>query len=205
MSWISRALDLDPALADAHALLGWASLAYNWDWEKAETSFLRAQELAPSCALARQWYSLLLAALGRHDEAMVQIDYAVQLDPLSLLVQTTAGIVLHFGRKYDLAIERFKAALAADPSIQIVYFHLGRVYYAIGDYSNAIAQLEKVPSRFPTAIAALGAAYAKAGQKGKALEILQELQRTSESQYVGPLPFAVLYLALGNMNTALKF
>ncbi len=144
-------------------------------------------------------------ALGRHDEAMAQIDYAVQLDPLSLVVQTAAGIVLHFGRKYDLAIERFKAALAADPSIQIVYFHLGRVYSAIGDYSNAIAQLEKVSSRFPTAIAVLGAAYAKAGQKSKALDILQELKRTSESRYVGPLPFAVLYGALGNRNTALKF
>jgi tetratricopeptide (TPR) repeat protein len=140
---IGRALNLDPALAEAHALLGWANWAYNWDWERAETCFLRAEGLAPSCGLTRQWHSLLLSALGRFDEAIVQINYAMHLDPLSLLIQTMAGIVLYFGRKYDLAIERYKAAIAADPSIQIVYSHLGRLYSAMGNFDGAI--LKPVP------------------------------------------------------------
>jgi TolB-like protein/Tfp pilus assembly protein PilF len=202
---IERALDLDPALAEAHALLGFANWAYNWDWERAETCFLRAEELAPSCGIARQWHSLLLSALGRFDEAIAQIDYAMHLDPLSLLIQTVAGIVLYLGRKYDTAIERYKAALAADPSIQIVYFHLGRVYSAMGNFEEAIVQLEKVSNRFPTARATLGAFYAKAGQRDKAKEILRELKRISERQYVGPLAFAVLYRALGDGNAAFNW
>jgi TolB-like protein/Tfp pilus assembly protein PilF len=197
---IGRALDLDPALAEAHALLGFASWAYNWDWKRAEICFHRAEELAPSCGIARQWHSLLLSALGRFDEAITQINHAINLDPLSLLIQTTAGIVLYFGRKYDIAMDRYKAALAADPSIQIAYFHLGRLYSAMGNFEEAIVQLEKVSNRFPTARAALGAVYAKAGRRDKAIAILQELKRTSERQYVGPLAFAVLYRALGDMN-----
>jgi TolB-like protein/Tfp pilus assembly protein PilF len=201
---IGRALDIDPTLAEAYALLGFANWAYNWDWERAETCFLHAEELAPSCGIAKQWHSLLLSALGRFDEAIEQIDHAKHLDPLSLLIQTVSGLVLYLGRKYDIAIERYKAVLTKDPSIQIVYFHLGRAYSAMGNFEEAIVQLEKVPTRFPTARGTLGAVYEKAGRRDKTLEILQELKRASKRQYVGPLAFAMLYAALGDMNAALR-
>jgi TolB-like protein len=200
---VRRALDLDPMLAEAHALVGWASWAYDWDWKRSESCFHRAEELAPSCGLARQYHAFLLTILGRFDEAIEEIDYASRLDPLSLVIQTVMGTVFFFARKYDLAMDRFRATINADPSVQIVRFHFGRLCYAVGDYQEAIAQLEKAPAAFPTARGMLGAAYAKIGLRDRALQIIQELEVLSQRRYVGSLPLAMVHRNLGNMDIAL--
>jgi adenylate cyclase len=88
-----HALALDPSLAEAHASLGMTRFWYDWDWAAADAAYRRALDLNPSYATAAHWRALLLASLGRHDEARAAIEQAVALDPVSPLIRTGRGLV----------------------------------------------------------------------------------------------------------------
>ena len=78
-----KALALDGSLGDAYASLGMCSFLYDWDWASAERAFKRCLELTPTSLGARVWYPILLAVIGRHDEAIAEAKRAIDIDPLS--------------------------------------------------------------------------------------------------------------------------
>ena len=80
----SKALELDPTLADAHAALAFVMYAFEWNWSEAGQQFRRAIELNPNYGDAHHGYALFLETMGRRDEAIAEIDKAFQLDPLTL-------------------------------------------------------------------------------------------------------------------------
>lgn len=113
---IDKALELDPELAAAHASLGLLRLQRDRDWAGSEASYRRAIALEPSYVTARQWYSELLSILGRHEEAVEQVNLALALDPLSPLVHAAAGQRLNAAGRHEEALSRFRdvEALGAD-------------------------------------------------------------------------------------------
>jgi tetratricopeptide (TPR) repeat protein len=201
----TKALELDPALPEAQATLGWAGWAYEWDWLAAERCFVRVEELSPNYGMARFWHAMLLAALGRFDEACSQMEHAWDLDPLSLVIQTNLGLVLFEARRFEGAVKRYLKVLEMDPRFSLASFHLGRAYLAMGKCAKALAPLEHAASGFPLAMGFLGAAWAGVGRRDKAREILRELERLATKQYVGPLAFAVLYVGLREIDVALDW
>jgi tetratricopeptide (TPR) repeat protein len=100
-----RALELDGSLAEPHASLGLLAMNYDWDWPTSEREHRRAIELNPNYATAHHWYAEYLAAVGRFDEALTEINRAHELDPLSLILNTDVGKILYFGRNNDQAID----------------------------------------------------------------------------------------------------
>jgi len=79
-----KSLELEET-AEAHASMGWAVMHYDWDFLCAEKEFLRAIELNPHYGTAHQWYGHCLIAMGRFDEAFVELKHAIRLEPLSLI------------------------------------------------------------------------------------------------------------------------
>jgi TolB-like protein/Flp pilus assembly protein TadD len=201
----AKALALDPALSEAHATLAWAGWAYDWDWLAAEDCFHRAEELNPNDGMTRFWHAMMLAALGRFEEAHVQIQRAWDLDPLSLAIQTNVGFVLLEARQYDQAVERLLNVLEMDPEFGLANFHLGRTYAAMGRYEDALAPFHKAAPGFPIALGFLGGTWAELGRRDKAQEILRELEQLSTRQYVGAQSFALVYLGLGDLEHALEW
>jgi len=199
----AKALELDPALAEAHATLGWTGWAYDWDWLAAEDCFHRAKELSPSDGMARFWYAMMLAALGRFEEALVEIQRAWDLDPLSLAIQTNVGFVLYEARRYQEAVDRLLNVLEMDPGFGLANFHLGRIYQAMGKHEQSLAPLEIAAPAFPLALGLLGGSWAVLGRRDKAQEILEQLERLAAKQYVGPLAFSSVYVGLGDDALAL--
>ena len=199
----AKALELDPTLAEAHATLGWAGWAYDWDWPTAEARFHRAEELSPSDGMARFWHAMMLAALGRFEEALVEIQRAWDLDPLSLAIQTNVGFVLYEARRYQEAVDRLLNVLEMDPGFGLANFHLGRTYQAMGKYEQSLAPLEIAAPAFPLALGILGGSWAVLGRRDKAHEILEQLERLAAKQYVGPLAFSSVYFGLGDDDLAL--
>ena len=91
-----KALAMDADLAEAHESLAHILSDYDFDFAGAEKEYKRAIELNPNLASAHQWYGEMLTELGRYEEGMAEIDRALYLDPLSLIMNRAKGRNLVF-------------------------------------------------------------------------------------------------------------
>jgi TolB-like protein/Tfp pilus assembly protein PilF len=133
-----HALALDDSLAEAHASLALVSENYDYDWQTAEKEFRRAIQLNPDYATAHQWYAEYLAWQGRFDEALAESERARRLDPMSLIIATDRGTILFYDRKYDRAIDQFRAVLDMDPVFANARAFLASTYVQQGKFAEAL-------------------------------------------------------------------
>ena len=200
-----KALELDDGVSGAHAQLGYASMFYDHDWQHAENEFRRALELNPSNAYAHRGLAQYFVSNARFDDAMVEIEQARKLDPVSLGINSDQGWFLHFARRPDEAIAQLRKTLELDPSFGFAHVTLGNAYelkgevdQAISEYQTAIALSGNLNGR----IGSLGHAYALAGRKDDARQILKRLKELSRHGYVSPYHTALIYIGLGEKEEA---
>jgi serine/threonine protein kinase/tetratricopeptide (TPR) repeat protein len=202
-----KALELDPTLGEAHAVLG-AVRQHEWDWAGAEIEYRRAIELNPSFPSVHHWYSQMLLFSGRSDEAEAEIRLAQELDPLSLIIGSLASGKPYYARQYDKAIEQFKKTLELDPNFAQAHLALGWAYLQQSQFEKGIAEFEKVRAiagSSPYGLGGLGNAYARAGRKSGAAQVLDELLRFSGEGYSVSYDIALVYWGLGDKNQALEW
>ena len=198
-----KALELDPQSAEAHVLL--AEMEQNqWHWAEAESEYRRALELNPSDATAHTGLARWLVSQGRGDEAVTWVRRGRELEPLA-----DAGIniawILFQARRYDEAIHELRSALAVLPDDVRALWVLGFVLIANQQPQEAIPVLEKTVSisgRSPGAIGVLISAYAHAGRRAEALQLLAELKKRKQSSYVPAAAFVNAYVGLGEREQA---
>jgi TolB-like protein/DNA-binding winged helix-turn-helix (wHTH) protein len=135
-----NALALDDSLAEAHASLALVAENYDYDWQTAEKEFRRAIRLNPDYATAHQWYAEYLAWQGRFNEALVESERARQLDPMSLIIATDRGTILYYARKYDRAIDQFRAVLDMDPGFNTARSFIVTMYVQQGKFPEALKE-----------------------------------------------------------------
>jgi TolB-like protein/Tfp pilus assembly protein PilF len=139
-----KALELDPTLGEAHAALAFSTFLYAWDWHGAARGFERAIELSPNHAEGHHWYAIYLANMGRHDEAIREARRAQELDPLSLLMNQTAGNVFLLARQYERAADALLKTIELDANFAAARSVLGFAYAAMGRREQALAEFERV-------------------------------------------------------------
>jgi DNA-binding winged helix-turn-helix (wHTH) protein/Tfp pilus assembly protein PilF len=200
-----RALDLDPALAEAYASLAEVEFFYDWNWEQAENNYLTAISMKPNYASARHWYAWWLMSMSRFDDAQENVLEAQSIDPGCLILNTVLGLPHYYRRDYERAIRRFLSTLEMEPRFSQARYYLGQALVQAGRPDEAIAQLEKVRAteyRQQT-VALLGCAYATAGKRELAQVQLHELQALAKQRYVSPYLEAILHAVLGDKEQAL--
>ena len=200
----TKALALDPSLAEAYNALGYVKL-FNWNWAGAEQDFKRAIELNPNYANAHNFYASFLIARGQIDESIAASNRARELDPFSLSISAQRGFLLENARRYDEAIDQLRAVIVMDPNHYQAYWILGHTYAANGQYDQAIEASQKavdLSERAPGALGMLGLAYALAGRKDDANKVLNELVELNKQRYVTPVAFINVYIGLGNKDQA---
>jgi DNA-binding winged helix-turn-helix (wHTH) protein/tetratricopeptide (TPR) repeat protein len=200
-----RALELDESLAEAHTSLAYARFMYERRWEEAERGFRRALELYPGYATAHQWYSFLLAALGRHGEAIAQARQARELDPLSLVINSDLGMVLCFARD-PAAEEQLRRTLELDPAFSYARWELGVALQQQGRLEEAVAELRLASSMAPdnpVTQAVLGQALARAGRTDEARRILAVLEERAAREPLEASLFGFLWAGLGEQDRAI--
>jgi TolB-like protein/Tfp pilus assembly protein PilF len=203
-----RALQLDDKLAEAHT--GFARvLCYEFDMVGSISEFQRAIALNPNYATAHQWYGRqTLTALGRFDEAIAEGKRAIELDPLSLVINTDLGYTLINARRYDEAIAQLHKTLEIDPTFYYAHYTLGMALQLKGDLPAAIAEYTKAQQLTDNNLPArvmLAAAKAQSGDKEAAVQMLAELEELSRNSNVRAFWRAVLYLSLRNREEAVRW
>jgi TolB-like protein/Tfp pilus assembly protein PilF/class 3 adenylate cyclase len=202
-----KALQLDDKLAGAHTGLAWA-LCYDLDMVGSISEFQRAIALNPNYATAHQWYGRHpLTALGRFDEAIGEGKRAVELDPLSPVINTDLGQTLFMARRYDEAIAQLRKTLEVDPTFYYAHYTLGMVLQLKGDVPTAIAEYAKAQQlsddlRIQVLLANI---KALSGDKEAAVRMLAELEELSRHRYVRSYWRALLYLSLGKRDEAIRW
>ncbi len=201
----TRAMELDPGLADAHAQLAWITFTYDWDPVDAERQFKQAIALNPSAAPAYHRYSLLLMAERRFEQAMVLSRQAIELDPLAPLVRSNRALILLCAHRYREAIAQAREAMELTSPYFRTYTYLGSAYVGEGRMPDAIAAYKSAVAAAPDdpdALASLGRAYALAGDHSHALQVLADLLRPDRQEPASHYELAFLYAGLGDRDKA---
>lgn len=214
---MTKALQLDEALGEAHASLGFFKFIYDWDFQGAEKELRRAVQLTPSYPEAHHWSAIYFANMGRHREAAVEARLSVELDPLSLLMNITPGLTSYLARDYLRAEEHLLKVIELEPNFPAAHSVLGNVYVQQGLFEKGLAEYKKVMALIEGAriaelsvSALIGHAQAKAGKRSKAAKILEELIKASGkgddlSPIVSPHFIAEIQAALGHKDHAFEW
>ncbi len=146
-----------------------------------------------------------MLVLGQFDRAIAEGKRAVELDPLSLVINASLGEDYFTARRYDEAIAQLRKTIEMDPRFYLAHWDLGVALQLKGQLNEAIAEYRKAIelNDDPYVLALLGQAYARAGQQEEAQKILARLSEEAKSRYVHAYSFALIYLALGDKERAI--
>ena len=201
----TRALELDPELAEAHAELGHIQMVYDLDLAAAEKSFLRALKINPKSAMAHHYMGLLHAARGSLDAALASIRRAQALEPLALNFNANIGMVHYYARRYEEAVTQLETTLGMDARFDHARSLLGRAYLRLGRPDLAIREFESRRSTTIGSRADLPVAYALSGRHAEAVAGLEQLRAEATTGFVSSFDIATVYAALGNADDAFEW
>jgi tetratricopeptide (TPR) repeat protein len=205
MQAAEKALKLDPNLAEARTAEAVITGFYQYDFPRAEEIFKRAIASNPNYATAHHQYGWCLLFRGRFQESILEFQKALQLDPLSPVLNIDIEAPYAFWGQFDKALEYAEKAKEMDPNFFLTYYAIGSTYSMKGDYPAAIRALERARDldNSPMNPAVLAYAYARSGNTGKAQELLQQLQAMSNQRYVSAYLIAVVYTGLNQKKEAI--
>jgi serine/threonine-protein kinase len=202
-----RAVELDPNLAEARAVLAGIRSMYDWDWTEAERDYELAVRLDPSSSIARRWYAYHLSAMGRHAEGQLQAQRGVELDPLNPFGWFVLADQFLLARDYPRAADLLGRALSLEPGMERAAATLEDVYTLMGRYADAVNlrrhRLELVGDT--VAVSSLQDAWEQDGPHGYWEWRLDWLQRLADTSYVPPKEFAKVLAALGRPEDAMRW
>ena len=197
---VLQALMIDDMLAEAHASLALLKADCEWDWEGSEREFKRGIELNPGYPTGHHWYAICLMYMGRFDEAIREMNRALELDPLSLILNSDLGQVNYYAGNHDEAIIALQKAIEMEPQFAYAHLFLGLAYVQKSMYEEALASLEqarRISGNWqPFSETWLGIAYARMSRRPEAEAILEDLLERSQKEDVPPSLLAALHFAL---------
>ncbi len=204
-----EALRRDETLAEAHSMLGLVLGILDFDWEGAELEFRRALELNPASPIVRYSYGFwLLRPTGRLNEALLHVQEAVRLDPLSPNYNAWLGALLASDGQVDRAVEQYMRAIELDPSLWRPHWLLAMTYVRTRRFEDAIAEANKaceLSGGTAATLGTLGLAYALMGRRAEAEALLEQLTERSRTDYITPVAIALIHVGLKDTDRVLEW
>jgi tetratricopeptide (TPR) repeat protein len=203
-----KAIELDPNLAEAHASLADVFLHFDRDWQAADREYRRSIECNPDYALGYHWYANLLTARGQHEAAHIAIMQALEIDPVSIIIQVWAGVTAHLAHHFDEAIRHYQSALELDPHFIWAHMYMAQALEQQGNLKGALREFDTTLqlSGGSNCVKAMKAhAHAVAGEKSSAREILSEIRRARSRKNMPSYDIAATYTALGESDQAMAW
>jgi len=203
-----KALALDNSLGEAHTSLGYVLSGFDWDWPSAEKEFRQAIDLTPGYATAHHWYAWHLSLMGRHAEAIAEMNKARALDPLSLIINADLAEVLLLAHSYDESVRQSRKTIDIDPAFALAHNQLAEAYLQQHLREQAIAEFQKaVQLSDGSAIctANLARAYAASDRRSEAEQLLAGLKQRANAVYSNAAEIAMVYATLGDPTQAMAW
>jgi len=209
----TKALVLDPRLAEAHTLLGQVKSHYDFDFPGAQREFLKAIELNPNYAYGHLYYAGgYLTPMGRHAEAIAEVKKALELDPLSSAVSNYLGMTYVWAGDYQKSAEQFQHTIDMDPTFPLAHFFFVDCLTEIGKYEQAIQEWQRgallegeEPERVAAWTAELLRAFHTGGPNGYWRKNLEQAVKEHKAGTGGSLVLASAYARVGDEEMALEW
>jgi len=200
-----KALEISPHQAEARISLAMIQYLYDWDTAAAAASFSAGVRSGPRYAIGRAFHAHFLLWTGQYDQAMREIEEALDLDPLSLNIMTNRGWFLIYQRRYSEAAEALTRALELEPEYVRANLYLGVALTLLGRADEGIAATRKAVASSPEdpiLLAWLARVYALAGLSNQARELLRQIESRGEAGGISPMDLAIPYGALHESDRA---
>jgi len=201
---LNKALELNPDFATSHYTQAMVGSWVEWNWEKGEKEFVRALELNPNDVMSRIFYAHLLTCLQRTDEALIQGQMAIDLDPLNPLVLGLYGVVLGCDDQCEESLEHIKKAESIDPFSFFTHHVMEFASYEVGDVD---AFLKAVRFVFPLEEEDFLSIEKTAAEKGILAayeEVITHLEELQESTFLAPVHMANRYVRIQQPDKAME-
>jgi len=200
-----KALELDEYLAEAHATLGAIYQWFDWNWAKADSELRRSIELNPNYAIAHQYYAEYLASTGNLPKAILEMNKALEINPLSKTICDLCGNYCYNMGQYSKALKFFQLGNNLINNNSNTCIDVFYVYLQQNKYKEAVVELTKYLSGLQVdnqQILNLDVVFEKSGIKGVMLwSIEYQLSQKNPQPYL----LAELYAKVGQNKNALEW
>ena len=201
-----KAIEIDPMVSEAYAVLATIKYNYEWDWEGAQQGFKKAVELNSNNAGTRGQYGFYFLCLGKISESFAELASAYSLDPL--YDPTFMGLVLLRTGRLKEARDQFLKSIDEEPTRVHARWLIGHIDVLEGRYEEGFSHIRKALSlsnKNEMVLAAWGWSNAFAGNRNEAVKAIDELFECSKHKYVSPYYSAKIYAALGENDNAFEW
>jgi serine/threonine-protein kinase len=205
---MNTAFELDKTCAEALGGIGWIALHYDWDWEKAKVSLEGSIKLNSNYSYGYHGLAWYWTIAGCFETAIEMIQSAIELDPLSHVLNSSLVTIYAYSGQHDKAIAQREKTLKLDPGFITALVGKAEHYLSMSMYAEAVQSIRKtieLAGRTPRLLAMLGRAYALSAMKPEAEKLLRELQEKERNEYISPMHFAALYANLDNADEAFRW
>ncbi|HZJ00381.1 MAG TPA: protein kinase [Gemmatimonadaceae bacterium] len=202
-----RALQRDPALADAMISIGKVLCWHEWKFAEGVQSLERAVVLAPNNSEAQWVLGTALPLIGRLPQGLDAVRRAVALDPLRVEYAGWLTRFLVYSKEYEAALSQGKDIFEIDDQYERGFVWMGSAYLALQQADTALEffQRGQAMSRSVRSYdAMIVRALAALDRREEAEEILNRLEAESRQHYVRSEYLAMGHAALGNMDRAFE-
>jgi TolB-like protein/tetratricopeptide (TPR) repeat protein len=211
--YVLRALEIDPTLAETHAVLsGYPKQVQHdrepryFDWPVQRRDAARARRLDAASPQVRLRYALIELVLGRPDAAAAELEEALETDPLSPDLRGWLAFALCSARRYERALEEAHRVVELHPENHLAHAILGFVYMAARKYEDSATALRKAAGLSggvaPVVLGWLGLSLGLGGRTAEARAMLDRLRAMAGERHVPPTCFAWIHLGLGDIDEA---
>jgi tetratricopeptide (TPR) repeat protein len=200
-----RALEIDNKLGETHALVGLYAKLLNYDYPEMTRRMAQARDLSPASPLVRTRYAMSLLPPGRVEEAVAELEYALESDPQSPFVRFWLATTLWLARRYEEALQQARILSEVDPGGHLSHFAAGFCYREQRRFDEAIAahsRAVEISGGSPLMMGWLGLALGQGDRREEARAVLDRLHQIAQVAYVPPTSFAWTHLGLGEVDEA---
>ncbi len=202
---IHKSLSIDPDFAEAHFAKGALHAWVEWNWEHSEVEFLLAFDIAPNYSIGRAYYGHLLMLQKRFEEALENVNRALEIDPNSALVLALSAKVFYGDGRIQQGLELAKRSFQIDPDNISLLRNMDMCYYRLGDYDQSIEIQKRILKRETESLKALEAGYVGKDYKHAMLELARAKEKLSNQQFIPPAWVAIAYNRAGMYEDAIRW